>query len=122
MNLFLIIFSIYLFNKSTEIKLITIIFYRASRALSEAGWISKIDLVINTLGSRMWHLPALLAWSVLQGRHSQTTETSKKLSTCQYGKLAERAIRGNVFYYLQTVLDNPVIEVINFEITKFRFY
>ena len=75
------------------------------------SWVNKINEIINTLGSRPWHLPVLLAWSVLHGQKSSLPESSQKNMLTQYGKLALRAVKGNVFQYLKTALNNPAVQV-----------
>lgn len=101
--------------------------------LCEAAWRDKLEPLLSGLGSRPGHLPPLLAWSVLQGRQaladiagsnggSVSSGTSLLLAASNsgggatalvnhYSKMAQRALRGGVMAFLQTVLHNQAILV-----------
>ncbi|KAK7069538.1 hypothetical protein SK128_020408, partial [Halocaridina rubra] len=59
------------------------------------------------LGARTPHHAPLLAWAVLQLRASAERSSS---NTKTYHKLAQRALQGNVFSYLQATLNNETIQ------------
>ncbi|MPC90939.1 hypothetical protein E2C01_085943 [Portunus trituberculatus] len=68
------------------------------------------------LGARKPHLAPLLAWAVLHLRAaadqaSTSTSSASAASTRTYHRLAERALSGNVFSYLQTALSCAPIQV-----------
>lgn len=76
---------------------------------------SKLDPIMAGLGARKPHLPPLLAWAVLQLRsaadQASTTSSHSVTSTRTYHRLAERALSGYVFSYLQTALSCAAIQV-----------
>ncbi|KAK4289871.1 hypothetical protein Pmani_027800 [Petrolisthes manimaculis] len=76
----------------------------SGHSLCEKEWIEKVEPVMGGLGSRPAHLAPLLAWCVLQLR-SPNPPTPHV-----YHKLAQRALTGNVFGYLQEALDCPAIK------------
>ncbi|XP_042241516.1 nucleoporin NUP188-like [Homarus americanus] len=75
--------------------------------LCDSGWVSKLDPIMAGLGARTPHLAPLLAWAVLQLRTSGGTSSGHPKI---YHKLAQRALHGNVFGYLQTALNNTAIK------------
>lgn len=91
-----------------------IIFCFSGHKLCEEEWVSKLDPIMAGLGARKPHLAPLLAWAVLHLRASSTTTTtsSTTISTTRtYHRLAERALSGNVFSYLQTALSCAAVQV-----------
>lgn len=88
----------------------------SGHSLCEVEWVSKLDPIMAGLGARKPHLAPLLAWAVLQLRAASTTiststATPATISTTRtYHRLAERALSGNVFSYLQTALSCAAIQ------------
>lgn len=79
----------------------------SGHSLCDSGWVSKLDPIMAGLGARTPHLAPLLAWAVLQLRAAGPTSSAHPKI---YNKLAQRALHGNVFGYLQTALNNTVIK------------
>lgn len=77
----------------------------SGHSLCEKEWLEKVEPVMGGLGSRPAHLAPLLAWCVLQLRSPHPPAPHV------YHKLANRALTGNVFGYLQEALDCPAIKV-----------
>lgn len=75
--------------------------------LCDSAWVKKLDPTMAGLGARTPHLAPLLAWAVLQLRAS---DGGAKGNPRMYNKLAQRAVHGNVFAYLQTALNNTSIQ------------
>ncbi|XP_064083813.1 nucleoporin NUP188-like [Macrobrachium nipponense] len=96
---------------ATHVLLLTLIINADSstsnHSLCEAGWIKRLDPIMTGLGARTPHHAPLLAWAVLQLR-----AMGDYLRSCSktYHKLAQRALHGKVFSYLETSLNNPTIE------------
>ncbi|XP_045596083.2 nucleoporin NUP188 isoform X2 [Procambarus clarkii] len=79
----------------------------SGHSFCNSGWVSKLDPIMAGLGARTPHLAPLLAWAVLQLRaNAQSSPAQPKI----YHKLAQRALHGNVFGYLQTALNNTAIK------------
>lgn len=94
----------------------TILMSCSGHSLCKSEWVSKLDPIMAGLGARKPHLAPLLAWAVLHLRAtadqaSTSTSSSSAASTRTYHRLAERALGGNVFSYLQTALTCAPIQV-----------
>lgn len=86
----------------------TLLFHFSDNKLCDSAWVKKLDPTMAGLGARTPHLAPLLAWAVLQLRAS---DGGAKGNPRMYNKLAQRAVHGNVFAYLQTALNNTSIQV-----------
>ncbi|XP_076066581.1 nuclear pore complex protein Nup188 [Oratosquilla oratoria] len=78
--------------------------------LCKSEWVSKIDPTMKLLGSQPCHMPPLIAWFVVQQQRARADGAQKPEGMQQYLKMGRRALEGNVFQYLQSILDNPVMQ------------
>ncbi|CAL4145683.1 unnamed protein product, partial [Meganyctiphanes norvegica] len=79
----------------------------ADHPLCTDKFVQQISPVVFGLGARQAHLPPLLAWATLSLRAETAANSSNSVPNGkqqQYLKLAHRAVQGNVFQYLHSVL------------------
>ncbi|RXG57160.1 Nucleoporin protein, partial [Armadillidium vulgare] len=67
-------------------------------------WVSRLNSMIHSLGSKPWHYPPVLAWAILQGRRIASDPSCSAEEASRYSRLVQRAVKGNVFGYLQSSL------------------
>lgn len=88
--------------------------FNRNHPLCNSSWVERINHLIFSLGSKQWHCPPILAWAVLQSRRESNDSMKAAEDKNKYSCLLQRAIKGNVFQYLQSMLKITAFKVVFF--------